>query len=144
MPRLRISPELKALLAYGMVIFSVPLSVSAAPEQIPQIGGVIIPQAFSQALQDGMSIPLFIHLEGSTGNGDDQRLGNAFIWLDGGVLRVRQIRLEESDNNATVSAQTRQTLTALANESFDSDLRIKISADAQLQLSLRQLCSSWW
>nr|VUD28885.1 putative enzyme [Raoultella sp. NCTC 9187] len=73
MPRLRISPELKALLAYGMVIFSVPLSVSAAPEQIPQIGGVIIPQAFSQALQDGMSIPLFIHLEGSTGNGDDQR-----------------------------------------------------------------------
>ncbi|VDR30385.1 Uncharacterised protein [Raoultella terrigena] len=139
MPRLRISPELKALLAYGMVIFSVPLSVSAAPEQIPQIGGVIIPQAFSQALQDGMSIPLFIHLEGSAGNGDDQRLGSAFIWLDSGVLRVRQIRLEESDNNATVSAQTRQTLASLANESFDSDLRIKISADAQLQLSLRQL-----
>lgn len=139
MPLLRMSHELKMLLAYGMVVFSVPLSVNAAPEQIQQIGGVIIPKAFSQALQDGMSIPLYIHLEGSAGTQDDQRLGSAFIWLDKGILRIRQIRLEENDNNATVSTQTRDTLSSLANESFDNDLRIKLTTEAQLQLSLRQL-----
>ncbi len=107
------APGLKTLLASGMVILLVPFSVTAATDKVQQIGGVIIPQAFSQALQDGMSIPLFIHLEGSTGTQDDQRIGNAFIWLDNGVLRVRQIQLEENDNNATVSEQTRKQLTAL-------------------------------
>ena len=87
------APGLKTLLASGMVILLVPFSVTAATDKVQQIGGVIIPQAFSQALQDGMSIPLFIHLEGSTGTQDDQRIGNAFIWLDNGVLRVRQIQL---------------------------------------------------
>lgn len=86
-----------------------------------------------------MSIPLFIHLEGSTGTQDNQRIGNAFIWLDNGVLRVRQIQLEENDNNATVSDQTRKQLTALANEAFSKELNISLTDDAQLQLSLRQL-----
>ena len=134
-----IAPGLKTLLASGMVILLVPFSVTAATDKVQQIGGVIIPQAFSQALQDGMSIPLFIHLEGSTGTQDDQRIGNAFIWLDNGVLRVRQIQLEENDNNATVSEQTRKQLTALANEAFSKELNISLTDDAQLQLSLRQL-----
>lgn len=134
-----IAPGLKVLLASGMAILLVPLSVSAAADKVQQIGGVIIPQAFSQALQDGMSIPLFIHLEGSNGTQDDQRIGNAFIWLDNGVLRVRQIQLEENDNNATVSEQTRKQLTALANEAFTKELKISLTDDAQLQLSLRQL-----
>jgi hypothetical protein len=133
------APGLKTLLASGMVILLVPFSVTAATDKVQQIGGVIIPQAFSQALQDGMSIPLFIHLEGSTGTQDDQRIGNAFIWLDNGVLRVRQIQLEENDNNATVSEQTRKQLTALANEAFSKDLNISLTDDARLQLSLRQL-----
>ncbi|HHT5348187.1 TPA: TcfC E-set like domain-containing protein [Raoultella planticola] len=139
MPLRRISPELKTLLACGMAIFTLPLSVNAAPQQVQQIGGVVIPQAFSQALQDGMSIPLFLHLEGSAGTQDDQRLGSAFIWLDAGTLRVRHIQLEERGDNASVSEQTRKTLTELANEPFNSDLHIMLTRDAQLQLSLRQL-----
>ncbi len=52
--------------------------VSAAAAGAQQIGGVIIPQAFSQALQDGMSVPLYIHLAGSQSTRDDQRIGSAF------------------------------------------------------------------
>lgn len=139
MPLLRISPELKMLLACGVVIVTVSFNVSATSEQVQQIGGVIIPRAFSQALQDGMSIPLFIHLEGSSGTQDDQRLGSAYIWLDNGVLRVRQIQLEENADNATVSDSTREILSTLANEPFNRDLVITLTTDAQLQLSLRQL-----
>ncbi|MEL0551924.1 fimbrial biogenesis outer membrane usher protein [Raoultella lignicola] len=139
MPLRRISPELKMLVAYGMAILVVPFSVNAAPQQVQQIGGVVIPQAFRQALQDGMSIPLFLHLEGSQGTQNDQRLGSAFIWLDNGALRIRHIQLEEREDNASVNESTRKMLTTLANESFDGDLHITLSADAQLQLSLRQL-----
>ncbi|HDU3703488.1 TPA: TcfC E-set like domain-containing protein, partial [Klebsiella aerogenes] len=122
-----------------MVLLLAPYSDSMAAERVQQIGGVIIPQAFSQALQDGMSIPLFIHLEGSRDNQNDQRIGAAYIWLDGDVLRVRQITLEEGDDNARVSDETRQQLSRLSNEAFNDALKIPLTDAAQLQLSLRQL-----
>lgn len=124
MPLRRITPGLNALLASGMVLLLAPYSDSLAAERVQQIGGVIIPQAFNQALQDGMSIPLFIHLEGSRDNQNDQRIGAAYIWLDGDVLRVRQITLEEGDDNARVSDETRQQLRHLSNEAFNDALKI--------------------
>lgn len=60
-------PGLKAQFAFGMVFLFVQPDASAADISAQQIGGVIIPQAFSQALQDGMSVPLYIHLAGSQG-----------------------------------------------------------------------------
>lgn len=65
MPLRRFSPRLKAQFAFGMVFLFVQPDASAADISAQQIGGVIIPQAFSQALQDGMSVPLYIHLAGS-------------------------------------------------------------------------------
>ena len=62
MPLRRFSPGLKAQFAFGMVFLFVQPDASAADISAQQIGGVIIPQAFSQALQDGMSVPLYIHL----------------------------------------------------------------------------------
>ncbi|MBZ7297953.1 fimbrial biogenesis outer membrane usher protein [Klebsiella variicola] len=134
-----IASKVKLFLASGMVIFFVPFSVCKAAENLQQIGGVIIPKAFSQALQDGMSIPLFIHLSGNEGTQDDQRIGNAYVWLDGKVIRVRQIQLEENDYNATVNEITRKQLTSLSNEEFSNDLTIILTDNAQLRLSLRQL-----
>ncbi|HBQ1498821.1 TPA: hypothetical protein L7L22_005441, partial [Klebsiella pneumoniae] len=87
MPQRWITPGLKTRLAFGMIFLFVQPDVSAAAPGAQQIGGVIIPQAFSQALQDGMSVPLYIHLAGSQSTRDDQRIGSAFIWLDGGQLR---------------------------------------------------------
>ncbi len=75
MPLRRFSPGLKAQFAFGMVFLFVQPDASAADISAQQIGGVIIPQAFSQALQDGMSVPLYIHLAGSQGRQDDQRIG---------------------------------------------------------------------
>ncbi|HFK4116432.1 TPA: hypothetical protein ACG1U5_004998, partial [Klebsiella aerogenes] len=49
MPLRRITPGLNALLASGMVLLLAPYSDSMAAERVQQIGGVIIPQAFSQA-----------------------------------------------------------------------------------------------
>lgn len=139
MPLQRITPGLKTRLAFGMIFLFVQPDVSAAAPGAQQIGGVIIPQAFSQALQDGMSVPLYIHLAGSQSTRDDQRIGSAFIWLDGGQLRVRQIQLEESEGNASVSEQTRQQLIGLANAPFSEALTIPLTDSAQLDLSLRQL-----
>ena len=74
MPQRWITPGLKTRLAFGMIFLFVQPDVSAAAAGAQQIGGVIIPQAFSQALQDGMSVPLYIHLAGSQSTRDRQRL----------------------------------------------------------------------
>lgn len=131
--------KLKILFALGFVFSWLPLVATAAPNGIQQIDGVVIPQTFGKVLQDGMSIPLFIHLKGSVGVNNDQRIGNAFIWLDQGKLRIRQIQLEDNDNNAQVNEVTREKLIALSNQAFDPQLVIPITQQAQLQLSLRQL-----
>ncbi|VYU69604.1 hypothetical protein [Metakosakonia massiliensis] len=134
-----LNPGLKSLLASSMVSLLFPLSAAAETDKVQQIGSVIIPPAFGQALRDGMSVPLFIHLEGSTGTQDDQRIGNAWIWLDKGILRVRQIQLEEKEDNATLSEQPRNQLIALSDEAFNKDLQITLEDNAHLKLSLRQL-----
>ncbi|VUT11731.1 fimbrial biogenesis outer membrane usher protein [Klebsiella spallanzanii] len=130
---------LRTILASGFVFFSVPFSAEAASEPARQIGGVIIPQAFGLALQNGMSVPLFTHLESSSNTQDDQRLGNAFIWLDGNTLRIRQIDLEEKEDNAALNAATRQLLAEIADTPFSDELRIPLTADARLQFDLRRL-----
>lgn len=139
MPLRRISQELKTRFAFSIIFLFVQPNASAADIGVQQIGGVMIPQAFSQALQDGMSVPLYIHLAGSQGTQDDQRIGSAFIWLDGSQLRVRQIQLEEREDNAIVSEKTRQQLTRLANVPFSEALTITLTDNAHLDLSLRQL-----
>ncbi len=139
MPFRRIPTGLNTLLVCGMVLSLTPYSLSLAAGRAQQIGGVIIPHAFSLALQDGMSIPLFIHLEGSHDTRNDQRIGTAFIWLDGGTLRVRRITLEENDDSARVSDATREQLTQLADRAFNEVLAIPLTGAAQLHLSLRQL-----
>lgn len=136
---LRLFHRIKLLLASGLMVLSMPVCVQANREQLPQIDGVIIPQVFRQALQNGMNIPLFINLEGSDAPQNDQRTGSAFIWLDGDIFYVRQIQLDDRDNYTAVSDQTRQQLTAITNAPFSRELTIKLSADAQLRLNLRQL-----
>ncbi len=81
--------------------------MNAAPQQVQQIGGVVIPRP-SAGVTGWNEYPTVSSPEGSAGTQDDQRLGSAFIWLDAGTLRVRHIQLEERGDNASVSEQTRK------------------------------------
>ncbi|MBG6247202.1 hypothetical protein [Candidatus Symbiopectobacterium endolongispinus] len=91
MYKLQINIEIKKIVISMMVLFPVAFDVAAAQKTAQQIGGVMIPQAFRNALQDGMSIPLFIHLDSSAESQNDQRIGNAVIWLDGENVKVMTV-----------------------------------------------------
>ncbi|VTR17051.1 Uncharacterised protein [Serratia fonticola] len=52
---------------------------SALAAGLTQIDGVLIPQTFSMALREGMSIPLLLHFEQNNTLKDDQRIG-AHCW----------------------------------------------------------------
>ncbi|WP_371328470.1 TcfC E-set like domain-containing protein [Pantoea sp. 1.19] len=131
--------RIRGQLACAVALWLCAHHAGAADDRLQQIGGVIIPQAFSRALQDGMSLPLFIHLADSADHQGDQRIGTAFIWLDDDRLRVRQIQLEEGGSGVELSQATRQQLTQLANPAFNAALHLPLSETASLALQLRQL-----
>ncbi|QZN95264.1 fimbrial biogenesis outer membrane usher protein [Symbiopectobacterium purcellii] len=139
MYKLQINIEIKKIVISMMVLFSVAFNVAAAQKTVQQIGGVMIPHAFRNALLDGMSIPLFIHLDGSAESQNDQRIGNAVIWLDGDTVKVKLIHIEEKDDTATVNEKTRHALAALTDAPFNENLEIKVVDDAWLKFNLKQL-----
>lgn len=139
MYKLQINIKIKKIVIFIMVLFSVAFDVAAAQKTVQQIGGVMIPQAFRNALQDGMSIPLFIHLDGSDESQNDQRIGNAVIWLDDGNVKVKLVHLEEKDDTATVNEKTRNALASLTDAPFNENLEINIVDDAWLKFNLKQL-----
>lgn len=130
---------LKTILTCTAVLFTDVNSAVAKSSDFNQINGVMIPEAFSNALRDGMSIPLYLHLENIEGKADDQRIGLAAIWLDGRTLKIRQIQLEERAGNASVNKKTHEKLMALSDTSFNNDLIISLTNNASLQLNFQQL-----
>ncbi|MGP3590107.1 CS1-pili formation C-terminal domain-containing protein [Vagococcus sp. WN89Y] len=130
---------LKLFVTFGVIIFAVSEDAHANTQVVHQIGGVIIPEAFSNALRDSMSIPLYLHLDGSNETQNQQRIGSASILLDDTKLRVHLIRLEDKEGNASLNEQTRNELTELSNTPFDKNFKISLTPDAWLQLNFRQL-----
>lgn len=132
---------LKMLFATGAILLPAVLlpgqSVIAAG--LTQIDGVLIPQTFSLALREGMSIPLLLHFEKNSGVKDDIRIGHAFLYLDNNHLKIRQVTLEDGDEGTPLTAETIKQLQMLQDVAFDQKQRIALTEDAWLALDFRQL-----
>ncbi|WP_431225814.1 CS1-pili formation C-terminal domain-containing protein [Serratia sp. L9] len=106
---------------------------------LTQIDGVLIPQAFSTALREGMSIPVLLHFEKNDTAKDDQRIGHALLLLDNERLKIRQVILEDNEGGAQLTEATIKQLNALNEVDFDDQQRIVLADDAWLALNFRQL-----
>ena len=135
-----INQTIAAFLTVGIVTI-IPVSGYAGKPSSSaiRIGDVVIPQAFGNALRDGMSIPLFIHLDDNKDKNSDIRIGTAFLWLDGDKLTIRNVELEENNEKSLLNAGVRQLLTSLNEQTFNDELRIPVSSDSRLRLDLKQL-----
>lgn len=127
------------LLRPGLIVLALLPAASATASAIPQVTHVLIPPAFARALQEGMNIPLSLHLQGNKDRSNDQKIGYAAIRLQDSRIIVRFIGSEEQEGQARVSDLIRSKLSDLSEIPFDDQLQIRISADARLQLDLQQL-----
>lgn len=132
---------LKTLLAAGALVLPAVLlpGQTTMAAGLTQIDGVLIPQTFSLALREGMSIPLLLHFEKNSGVKDDRRIGHAFLYLENDQLKIRQITLEDGDEGTPLTAETIKQLQALQETAFDRQQRIALTPDAWLALDFRQL-----
>ncbi|MBW5408194.1 CS1-pili formation C-terminal domain-containing protein [Morganella morganii] len=136
----RVNRVFAAFIASGIITIIPTLSYAVSENPpITRFGNIVIPEAFSNALRDGMSIPLFIHLDGNTSKNSDERIGTAFIRLEDGSLKIRTIQPDSNDENSLLNAESRKYLSELNEQALDNDLRLNISDDVWLQLDLKQL-----
>ncbi len=135
------SALLKISVAVGMSVIPAVMipGQSALAAGLTQIDGVLIPQTFSMALREGMSIPLLLHFEQNSTLKDDQRIGRALLVLDDNHLKISEITLEDNEGGAQLTAAITKQLNALNDANFDDKQRITLSDDAWLALDFRQL-----
>ncbi|CQD43315.1 TcfC E-set like domain-containing protein [Yersinia mollaretii] len=125
-----------AVILLFLITFS---TQSSARQGAANIDGVIIPQAFAQALRDGMSVPLLLHYEKNSGQDADQPIGTALLQLDGDQLKIKQIYYEQPEKGAKLSVETLALLEKINGQVFTDHKTITLSEDAWLTLQLKQL-----
>ncbi|EMZ5815138.1 TPA: CS1-pili formation C-terminal domain-containing protein [Klebsiella aerogenes] len=101
-----------------------------------RLGKYIIPGVFGQALQQGMTIPIFLRFKGAE-EGQNQKIAEGTVVLDGNNLIIKEITILEQLDGAKLSVQTQMLLKSLKNRRFTDGTSISISHDAELNLNIR-------
>lgn len=104
---------------------------------IIRLGNYVIPAAIVQALDDGMTVPLYLHYKENADNKDNQKIANATIYLKNNKLMIKDVNIEEEENSAQLSKNTQEILSGLTSRYFSEKTEIKLSDDATLTLNVK-------
>ncbi|HAT3921001.1 TPA: hypothetical protein I9Y23_004719 [Kluyvera ascorbata] len=121
------------------IVIMIPFYIYASSTGVQDINNIIIPKEFGLALQEGMSVPLFLHYIDAQDLVSDQLIGHALIWMKNGQLKIQSIQLEHNDDNAVLQHDIASQLAALANQDFDNQLNIPISSGSRIHFALQEL-----
>jgi len=100
-----------------------------------KIGHYVIPGAFAQSLEQGMTVPVFIRYQNSDEK-SQQKIADAVIALVDGNITVKAISLADLPNNAVLSEKTRAMVEKIRDVKFRDNTTLPLSADARLQLNI--------
>ena len=98
-----------------------------------KVGGNIIPSAFVSALEQGMSIPVFINYEGHRSN---TKIANANLIIENNKFKLVSIEYLYNEDEAKLSNEIIEALDKSKNEYFDPNMLIKVERNAVLKLDV--------
>ncbi|MCL0009270.1 TcfC E-set like domain-containing protein [Providencia rettgeri] len=125
--------------AIALSILSIVFSNSVYANGIKsiKIGGYIIPPAFVNALEEGMSVPVFLRLNDDTKkNQSDSKIADAVIVIEQDKIKLASIHLIENNKGAKLNNLLMDNLEGLQNVIFNSENNIAIDNNATLQLNI--------
>lgn len=89
----------------GLILIELLYSVNTYAESL-QVNNYVVPAAFANALQQGMTVPVFIRYDGDNSlSRSRQKIADAVIVAQKGSLLVNQIELNEMPNKTELSPQ---------------------------------------
>lgn len=112
-------------------------SIHAKEMKSINIGGYIIPPAFVMALEEGMSVPVFLRLDNETQqNQSEEKIADAVIVIDKGKLKLTNIHLIDSKQGPTLNHLLVESLEQQKETFFNENNGIVIDNDATLRLDI--------
>ncbi|EPL9572101.1 TcfC E-set like domain-containing protein [Providencia rettgeri] len=117
------------------IIFS--NSINADEMKSIKIGGYIIPPAFVSALEEGMSVPVFLRLNDETKKSQSEsKIADAVIVIDQDKIKLSSLHLIENDQGAKLNNLLVDKLESKQNAIFNENNGIVIDNNAVLQLNI--------
>ncbi|MCL0001484.1 fimbrial biogenesis outer membrane usher protein, partial [Providencia rettgeri] len=113
--------------AIALSILSIVFSNSVYANGIKsiKIGGYIIPPAFVNALEEGMSVPVFLRLNDDTKkNQSDSKIADAVIVIEQDKIKLASIHLIENNKGAKLNNLLMDNLEGLQNVIFNGENNI--------------------
>lgn len=117
------------------VIFS--NTINASEMKSIKIGGYIIPPAFVNALEEGMSVPVFLRLsDNDVKNQSEDKIADAIIVIEQGKIKLSSIHLIESIQGPKLNKLLVEKLESQQNANFNESNGIVIDNNAVLKLNI--------
>lgn len=123
-------------------------SIHSSPEGLSpdrvRIGNFILPPFFSRALNEGLSVPVYLRYidepdhDNSSATVARQKVADVILFYDQ-TLSIKEISLIDQDQGTQLSDETRRLLQNLKNKAFQDHTRLHISEHAELLLDLKTL-----
>ncbi|MBP6116038.1 MAG: CS1-pili formation C-terminal domain-containing protein [Neisseriaceae bacterium] len=126
----------KVIASSVIVAFASTGTASAQALSDVRLGEYIIPGMFGQALQQGLTVPIYLRfVDGDPG--ERQKVADAAIALKDGKLLIQEVVLNPENKGAVLSAETQAMILSLEEQYFDNSTRIHLTDDAELNLNVQ-------
>lgn len=127
----------KSAIALSILTIIFSNTINANEIKSIRIGGYIIPPAFVNALEEGMSVPVFLRLNNETQKSQSERkIADAIIVIDNDKIKLSSIRLIEDNQGAKLNNLLVEKIENKQNTIFNKDNSIVIDNNAILQLNI--------
>ena len=121
----------------GLILIELLYSVNTYAESL-QVNNYVVPAAFANALQQGMTVPVFIRYDGDNSlSRSRQKIADAVIVAQKGSLLVNQIELNEMPNKTELSPQIKELLGKVHSAPLSENNKIVLNENASLSLDTR-------
>ncbi|KLN96918.1 TcfC E-set like domain-containing protein [Moellerella wisconsensis] len=127
----------KSVIALSILSIIFSNTINANEMKSIKIGGYVIPPAFVNALEEGMSIPVFLRLsDDAKKNQSEGKIADAVIVIDQDKIKLSSIHFIDSTQGPKLKDLIVDKLENTQNVYFDENNSIIIDSDALLQLNI--------
>ncbi|MEX6001139.1 CS1-pili formation C-terminal domain-containing protein [Providencia vermicola] len=127
----------KSVLAISIMSIIFSNSINANDIKSIKIGGYIIPPAFVMALEEGMSVPVFLRLnDAASSNQSEDKIADAVIVIEHDKIKLASIHIIDSTQGQQLNSLLIETLEKKNNVFFDENSDISIDSNATLKLNI--------
>lgn len=103
-----------------------------------KVNNYVIPGVFASALEQGMTIPVFIRFSGDeSSDRSKQKIADAILSIKDSAFLIKQISLSDSANGTELAPEVKGLLENLKDKSFGDSTTIKLSNDVSITLDTK-------